>query len=136
MDQPGERWRYTTGATVAGILIERVTGAPLAEVLSHRVFGPLGMTDTGFYVPAAKQHRFTSSVALMLRNRTTAQDRAENPWFFGEHLGWGLMMSVPAAGVDPQAVPDGTPRGYGWEGGSGTAWRNASTRRMSGPWAR
>ena len=42
------------------------------------------------------------SVALMLRDRTTARDRAENPWFFGKHLGWGLMMSVPAAGVDPR----------------------------------
>ena len=200
MDQPGERWRYTTGATVAGILIERVAGAPLAEVLSHRVFQPLGMTDTGFYVPAAKRQRFTSmyapaeaagafgatadgtglalvdqpdgwyaappalpdgaaslvstiddlgafaamlaaggggflsaeSVALMLQDRTTARDRAENPWFFGEYLGWGLMMSVPAAGVDPRAVPDGTPRGYGWEGGSGTAWRNDPVTGLTG----
>jgi hypothetical protein len=31
------------------------------------------------------------------------------------------MMSVPAAGVDPSTVPAGMPRGYGWEGGSGTA---------------
>jgi CubicO group peptidase (beta-lactamase class C family) len=38
---------------VAGILIERVTGAPFAEVLSKRVFEPLGMADTAFYVPAA-----------------------------------------------------------------------------------
>ena len=54
LDQPGERFRYNTGATVAGILIERVAGAPLAEVLSKRVFEPLGMTDTAFYVPASK----------------------------------------------------------------------------------
>ena len=53
LDQPGERFRYNTGATVAGILIERVTGVPLDEVLSKRVFEPLGMTDTAFYVPAA-----------------------------------------------------------------------------------
>ena len=63
------------------------------------------------------------SVALMVRDTTTARDRAENPWFFGQHLGWGLMMSVPAAGVDPRTAPAGMPRGYGWEGGSGTAWR-------------
>jgi len=200
MDQPGARWRYTTGATVAGILIERVTGAPLDEVLSDRVFEPLGMTDTGCYVPAAKLHRFTSmyapaanagafgatadstglalvdrpdgwyaappalldgaaslvstvddygafaamlaadgggflaadSVALMRQDRTTARDRAENPWFFGEHHGWGLMMAVPAAGVDPRTVPEGTPRGYGWEGGSGTAWRNDPVTGLTG----
>ena len=48
---------------VAGILIERVTGAPFAEVLSKRVFEPLGMADTAFYVPAAKLARFTSMYA-------------------------------------------------------------------------
>ena len=62
-DQPGAGWRYNTGATVAGVLIERVAGAPLAEVLAERVFGPLGMTDTGFYVPAAKRGRFTTFYA-------------------------------------------------------------------------
>jgi len=36
LDQPGERFRYNTGATVAGIFIERDTGAPFAEVLSGR----------------------------------------------------------------------------------------------------
>jgi CubicO group peptidase (beta-lactamase class C family) len=61
---------------------------------------------------------------LMLRDRTTARDKAENPWFFGAHgtSGWGLMMSVPADGA-LTAATDGSPRGYGWEGGSGTTWR-------------
>jgi len=36
---------------VAGVLIERVSGAPLAGVLRERVFEPLGMADTGFCVP-------------------------------------------------------------------------------------
>jgi CubicO group peptidase (beta-lactamase class C family) len=203
LDQPGDVWRYNTGATVAGILIERVTGAPLAEVLGKRVFEPLGMKDTAFHVPAAKLGRFTSmyapaeaaaafgasaaeaggaglvlidrpdgwyaappalpdgagglvstvddlaafaamlaadgggllspeSVAQLLRDRTTARDRAENPWFFGEHLGWGLTMSVPLAGVDPRTVPAGLPRGYGWEGGSGTAWRTDPATGLTG----
>jgi CubicO group peptidase (beta-lactamase class C family) len=203
LDQPGERWRYNTGATVAGVLIERVAGAPLAEVLSKRLFEPLGLPDTAFHVPAAKRSRFTSmyapaaaasfvgasaddaddaglvlidgpdgwyaappalpdgagglvstvddlaafaamlaaggggllspeSVAQLRRDRTTARDRAENPWFFGEHLGWGLAMSVPAAGVDPRTVPAGLPRGYGWEGGSGTAWRTDPATGLTG----
>jgi CubicO group peptidase (beta-lactamase class C family) len=63
LDQPGERWRYNTGATVSGVLVERVAGAPLAEVLRKRVFEPLGMTDTAFYVPASKLSRFTSMYA-------------------------------------------------------------------------
>ena len=47
--QPGERWLYNTGASVAGVLLARATGVPLAEVLRSRVFAPLGMKDTGFY---------------------------------------------------------------------------------------
>ena len=47
LDQPGTRWRYNTSASVAGVLIERVAGAPIAEVLRERVFEPLGMADSG-----------------------------------------------------------------------------------------
>ena len=72
-----------------------------------------------------------ASVARMLRDRTTATDRAENPWFFGDHLGWGLMMSVPAAGAAPERAA-GLPRGYGWEGGSGTAWRTDPAAGLTG----
>jgi len=228
LDQPGERFRYNTGATVAGILIERVAGRPLAEVLARRVFEPLGMTDTGFFVPAAKLDRFTSmytpggsreagtdhltlvdspdgwyaappvlpdgcamlvstvddlwafsrmlagalagragaragqpgeqagrgvglppdAAAAMLRDRTTPRDKAESPWFFGGQdaarpSGWGLMMAVPAragsagagpAGTAPAAsqVADGRPGGYGWDGGSGTAWRTDPATGLTG----
>jgi CubicO group peptidase (beta-lactamase class C family) len=60
LDQPGTRWRYNTGASVAGVLIERVAGRPLGDVLAERIFEPLGMTDTSFYVPADKLGRFTT----------------------------------------------------------------------------
>jgi CubicO group peptidase (beta-lactamase class C family) len=60
MDQPGTWWRYNTSGTVAGILIGRVAGKPLADVLAARIFGPLGMTDTGFYVPEDKLSRFAT----------------------------------------------------------------------------
>jgi CubicO group peptidase (beta-lactamase class C family) len=60
LDQPGSRWRYAGGAQVAGILIERAGGAPLGDVLRARVFEPLGMVDTDFYVPSDKRHRFTT----------------------------------------------------------------------------
>jgi CubicO group peptidase (beta-lactamase class C family) len=58
--QPGEAWLYDTCSTVQGVLIARVAGRPLPDFLAERVFGPLGMTDTAFEVPAAKRHRFTS----------------------------------------------------------------------------
>ena len=60
LHQPGAGWRYNTGAHVAGVLIERVAGAPLADVLHDRIFEPLGMADTGFFVPAEKLDRFTT----------------------------------------------------------------------------
>ena len=53
MSQPGERWAYNTAADVLGVLIARAAGKPLGQVLAERVFGPVGMVDTGFSVPAA-----------------------------------------------------------------------------------
>lgn len=47
--QPGERWFYNTSAEVLGVLLARAAGTSLGEVLTSRIFGPLGMTDTGFW---------------------------------------------------------------------------------------
>ena len=58
--QPGESWLYDTCSAIQGVLIARVTGVSLPEVLSSRVFEPLGMVDTGFVVPAFARSRFTS----------------------------------------------------------------------------
>jgi CubicO group peptidase (beta-lactamase class C family) len=52
MAQPGERFMYTTGASILGVLLARATGQPFAEVLRTRVFEPLGMRDTGFWTSA------------------------------------------------------------------------------------
>ncbi len=46
--QPGERWLYQSGSQVLGVLAARAAGAPLEDVLRERLFGPLGMADTGF----------------------------------------------------------------------------------------
>ena len=58
--QPGEAWLYNTCSDILGVLIARASGRPLPEFLAERLFEPLGMTDTGFEVPAAKLDRFTS----------------------------------------------------------------------------
>ena len=47
--QPGERWMYNTGAQVLGVLVARAAGQPFSEVLTTRIFEPLGMRDTGFW---------------------------------------------------------------------------------------
>ncbi|WP_166442024.1 serine hydrolase domain-containing protein [Nakamurella flava] len=50
--QPGEQWRYHTGASVLGVLLARAGGAPLPELLQRRVLGPVGMTGTAFWADA------------------------------------------------------------------------------------
>jgi CubicO group peptidase (beta-lactamase class C family) len=55
--QPGEAWLYNTCSDIQGLLIERVSGAPLADFFTERIFEPLGMTDTSFQVPAEKLDR-------------------------------------------------------------------------------
>jgi CubicO group peptidase (beta-lactamase class C family) len=52
--QPGTRWHYSLGIDVAARLVEVVSGGPLGEFLRERMFGPLGMDDTGYAVPADK----------------------------------------------------------------------------------
>ncbi len=57
MAQPGEQWLYTTGSNVLGVLIARAAGRSLPDVFAERIFGPLGMKDTGFWAPPDKAHR-------------------------------------------------------------------------------
>ena len=54
---PGERWEYSVSVDVQGRLIEVLTGKTLMEAFNERVFGPLGMVDTAFQVPAGKLSR-------------------------------------------------------------------------------
>lgn len=56
-DQPGRTFRYGHATDLLGFLLARIERAPLGEVLQRRVFGPLGMNDTGFVVPPEKQDR-------------------------------------------------------------------------------
>ncbi len=57
LHQPGEAWLYNTCSDIQGALIARVSGQPLPEFLAERIFEPLGMIDTGFWVPAEKLDR-------------------------------------------------------------------------------
>ena len=55
--QPGEAFRYGISTDVLGYLVETVSGQKFEEYLQERIFGPLGMVDTGFYVPEGKRAR-------------------------------------------------------------------------------
>lgn len=56
--QPGTQWEYGFSIDVAGYLVEVLSGVPLDEFFQTRIFDPLHMDDTGFYVPEEKQDRF------------------------------------------------------------------------------
>ena len=57
MHQPGEVWEYSLSTDVLGRVVEIVEGAKLGEVLSARIFEPLGMDDTAFFIPPSKLPR-------------------------------------------------------------------------------
>lgn len=54
---PGSRWYYSISVDVQGYLVEKLSGQPFADFLQTRIFAPLGMKDTGFFVPAEKVAR-------------------------------------------------------------------------------
>ncbi|MFN3816138.1 serine hydrolase domain-containing protein [Brevundimonas sp.] len=55
--QPGADWLYGYGLDIAGLVIERISGERLGDFLKRRIFDPLGMADTGFYVPEDRADR-------------------------------------------------------------------------------
>jgi len=58
---PGTKWKYGASIDVLGYLVQKTSGQPLDEFLEERIFEPLAMTDTAFYVPAEKQARFAAN---------------------------------------------------------------------------
>jgi CubicO group peptidase (beta-lactamase class C family) len=57
MFDPGNQWRYGLNTDLLGYLVEVISGMNLNEFLSERLFGPLGMDDTYFYLPEDKYER-------------------------------------------------------------------------------
>ncbi|MGH9839563.1 MAG: serine hydrolase domain-containing protein [Blastocatellia bacterium] len=57
---PGDAWEYGPATDVAGRLVEAISGMTLEEFLQKRIFTPLKMKDTHFYLPASKLDRFAA----------------------------------------------------------------------------
>lgn len=58
--QPGEKFTYGLNTDVLGYLVEVISGMPLDKFFKTRIFDPLGMKDTYFYLPKSKQSRLTA----------------------------------------------------------------------------
>jgi len=68
--QPGTSWRYSSSVDIQGYIVERLSGQTLSQFMEQRIFKPLKMNDTAFYVPADKASRLA---AVYLFNRDTKQ---------------------------------------------------------------
>jgi CubicO group peptidase (beta-lactamase class C family) len=97
--QPGSGFYYGHSTDLLGFLIARIEGRPLGEVLARRIFGPLGMADTGFIVPPEKWGR-----------------RAAMHGF-----GAGGRLAKLAAVPGGAALPE-RPAGMAYEGGGAGLW--------------
>ena len=60
--QPGTAWNYSVSTDMLGRVVEKASGKRLADFLDERLFKPLGMKDSGFWVPAAKMPRVAESL--------------------------------------------------------------------------
>ncbi len=56
--QPGAEWHYSISVDIQGYIVQKLPGMPFDEFLQKRIFKPLNMVDTGFFVPAEKLKRF------------------------------------------------------------------------------
>ncbi len=63
--QPGTRWSYSAGVDIQGYIIEKLSGMRLADFMRKNIYDPLGMKDTGFYVPAGKAPRLAAANAVV-----------------------------------------------------------------------
>jgi len=95
---PGTRWSYSVATDVCGYLVEKIANTPFDEFLSEQIFEPLGMQDTGFFVPDEKIHRFAANYQRTQNNALHLFDAAESshyrrsPGLFSG--GGGLVSTV------------------------------------------
>ena len=87
--QPGERWIYGYSIDVLGAVVERASGMPLDQFLRTRILNPLGMFDTHFYLPVAKQNRFATVYSAVPGG---GLERAPDP---GHMVGQGAYFEGP-----------------------------------------
>lgn len=95
--QPGAAWRYSVGHDVVAHLIERIGGQPLDVYLREHLFEPLGMADTGFYVPQGKLERF----AAMYGSFDVAEgDTSLTKWYGGAMAGMNRLLAGPTDSLE------------------------------------
>jgi CubicO group peptidase (beta-lactamase class C family) len=90
--EPGARWLYQVASDVLGVLIARVVGQPLETVLRERIFDPLGMVDTSFWVPPDKCHRLAVLYTKAPTGELVVRDHPQS-------TGWAQPPLFPSGGA-------------------------------------
>ena len=78
VSQPGSEWRYSSSVDIQGYIVEKLSGQTLGAFMESRIFKPLKMTDTAFFVPAAKASRLAE---VYVGNRDTGKIEAARKVF-------------------------------------------------------
>jgi CubicO group peptidase (beta-lactamase class C family) len=96
--QPGTEWNYSVSTDVLGRVVEVASGADLDEFFASRIFGPLGMTETGFWLPEADNGRLAALYTIGHGRKATRMDTlgavaSHKPVFLG---GGGGLLSTAA----------------------------------------
>lgn len=90
---PGSSWQYGTSADVLAAVIEVISERKFSEFLDEEIFMPLGMRDTGFWVPEEKQDRLAKTYETVV----LPDGRKDMILYTGNHLGIrNDMMQSPA----------------------------------------
>ena len=96
--QPGTRWMYSVATDVVGAVVEVAAGSPLGDVLSQEIFTPLGMADTGFFVPPEKQTRLSACYMATANDPLhLVDDTASSAFLAPPHMesgGGGLVSTM------------------------------------------
>lgn len=104
--QPGERWVYGYATDILGAVVEVASGVPLDEFLRTRIFEPLGMADTHFYLPPEKEDRLTVVYSAGEGGLTRAPDP-------GGMVGQGAYLDGPRTSFSGGAGLLSTASDYG-----------------------
>jgi CubicO group peptidase (beta-lactamase class C family) len=102
--QPGQGYRFSLGISVVAHIITKIIEQPLAEFVAGRIFTPLRMEDTGYFVEPTKQHRLGTTAKAVPKLtgegglRFTGEEKGHTSW-----LGW---KGKPAPrGEIPDSMP-------------------------------
>lgn len=109
--QPGTGWYYSFSIDVLGRIIEVVTGENYGDVMQERLFDPLGMTETGFYVRPDQKPRFVSNYMLQEDgNFVVAEDGQASPFLKKntyQNPGGGLVSTLEDYAVFAEMMLEG-----------------------------